>query len=158
MIRLSAKTIPTAEELEAVWAELRGDLIPDGSLRDICVENTSQEQWRQFLECLHAVSYRIEYRYGDELRPLPRDPSELFRQREQPHLIRIDVGGLWLHCHCFTPEEIELDLNPAEITETRLLEKLVRFLAQLARALSRDVIVTHENIRQAVFLVLHAGH
>lgn len=48
-----------------------------------------------------------------------------------------------------------MDFDPAEISGAGQLGKLVQFLAQLARVLSADVIVTHESFKREVFLILH---
>ncbi len=155
VVHLDAKKALADVEVAVVWDQLRDDFIPDGALMDIYVENTKLEQWREFLHWLHGEPYRTEYCYGEQFRSLPLDPEELFQQRELMHLIRIDVGGFWLHCHCFTIEEIELDLDPADINNAGQMEKLVRFLAQLAKAVNADVILTHENLKRTFFLVLH---
>ena len=157
MVHLKARENLKLEDAAEIWKKLRDLLTPDhGLLLDMYVENTSAEDWRQFLHFLHAGSYRTEYRYGEDWQSVPHGPEELFQRREQTHLIRIDLGDLWLHCHCFDLEEIELDLDPAEVNNAGQAGKLVRFLAELANAVKKDVILTPESFKEGAFLVMHA--
>ena len=153
----SAKGALTEAELAVLWDQVRDGFVVDGSLTDIHVENTSEDQWQQFLEWLHAGPYKTEYVYGDHPLLLPKDPRELFLKREERHLIRIDIGDVWLHCHCFSVDEIELDIDQSEVNDPVRFGRLMRFIAGFAGAVGGDVIVTPENFKQGTFLVVHSS-
>ena len=48
-------------------------------------------------------------------------------------------------CHFFTPDEIELDLDPAEVSSQGAMDSVLRFMGCLGSCLGRDVTLTEEN-------------
>ena len=50
----------------------------DGSLRDIYILGTTQEDWQKLLIFLHTSSYSVEFIVADELRALPESIEEVF--------------------------------------------------------------------------------
>lgn len=57
-----------------------------------------------------------------------------------------------LSCHFFANDEIEFDLYPREMGPS-LLEPLIAFLNELGVATSKPVILTMENMPEAVILL-----
>jgi len=87
----------------------------DGSLRDIYVVGTSEQDWQALLTYLRVSPYPLEYLLDDEVRPLPELAVDILSIRdEHSPLLRIDQQRLGLNCHFFIPEEIEFDLDPKD--------------------------------------------
>lgn len=133
------------------WADVAGGFQPDGSLRDVYVLNADVTLWER------AVAYVVG-RYADvrfsKPFPGPGQVATLFGTGPDSELtsMSVDVGGAGLACHFFTPDEIELDLDPRQVTGDAALAAVVEFMNGLAAAVGKDVILTHENVRDAVIL------
>lgn len=137
------------------WHNLRNQLHPDGSLRDIYVLDAGEQVWGRFLAALPGSMFRYRLRHGD--RPLPR----LFAQfaeaatlsKTDSVLLEIELSPtLKLNCHFFTVEEIELDVSPRDLPDADAMGRLVEFMKWLARVIARPVLLTHENTPDQIIL------
>jgi hypothetical protein len=137
------------------WADCGDIWARDGSLRDIYIFNTTLEDWKKFLIFLTGRSGSV-YSVDGESAPLPHNLQEQFRpDRERSYLLAFPVGRLILHCHFFSVEEIELDLDPRDIQSQDDLSQLAPFLRELAALLGKEVRLTAENDRaRALFSCL----
>ena len=62
-----------------------------------------------------------------------------------------------MHCHFFTTDEIELDLDPREVTSQGQLDAVLDFISNLGAALQRDVVLTEENSPEHVWFKFAAA-
>jgi hypothetical protein len=62
----------------------------------------------------------------------------------------IDLSDIRVNCHFFTPEEIELDIDPSEVVRDDQADRVMGFISDLGRVLQKRVILTWENMRNAV--------
>jgi hypothetical protein len=123
----------------------------DGTLRDIYVFGTSLEDWDRFLRFARR-SYPTEFLVGLEPREMPDDPVSIFEEREHdPVLLRVFVDGVQLNCHFFWTEEIELDLDPAEVRTPEDGRRVLQFLKQLGDAINRPVVMTPEELPESPY-------
>ena len=132
------------------WNECSDAFHKDGSLRDIYVHGTTFHDWESFLSFLASSSYQIEYVRDGEPEAIPTDAATVFADGEHTDNLTIRVTGLSILCHFFTPEEIELDLDPREVTSQEHLDALLRFMSDVGAVLRHDVILTEENGPEAV--------
>jgi hypothetical protein len=114
----------------------------DGSLRDVYVFNAVSSDWDAFLAL--ARTYPYEYTLDGIRRSLP-DTTSIFRDREHSHLLSLVTSSVRMNCHFFVPEEIELDIDPREITESEDHIAVLQFVEKLAAATRKDAVVTLEN-------------
>ena len=61
-------------------------------------------------------------------------------------MLRFRVGGILVVCHFFTPEEIEFDIDPREVTTQAHLDSLLAFLQQLGDRTRKRAVLTPENL------------
>jgi len=134
------------------WQDCRKAFYVDGSLRDIYVQDTTVADWDVFLD---AVSSKITATFVDgEPHPLPTQASEIFERSDgESFLLEINLGQVKMNSHFFTEEEIELDIDPSDVTSQTELDAIVDVLAVIGRALGRDVILTDENQPTSVWFV-----
>ena len=52
---------------------------------------------------------------------------------------------LFANSHFFIEEEIELDVDPREVTTQQHMDSVLKFMAELGSILKHDVILTEEN-------------
>ena len=85
--------------------------------------------------------------------PLPERVEEIFQpSRERSPLLSLVVGGVTLNCHFFAEEEIQFDLDPAEVTGLAQAQALANFMSMLGEATDKIVVLTMENSPAAVIL------
>jgi hypothetical protein len=60
------------------------------------------------------------------------------------------VGGVTLNCHFFYEGEIELDVDPREVTDDARADAILTFMAELGQAMKKEVLMTAENVSDAV--------
>ncbi|ATG44065.1 hypothetical protein PhaeoP18_02313 [Phaeobacter piscinae] len=137
------------------WQDCKGAFYVDGSLRDIYIQDTTASDWDVFLD---AISSKTITTFVDgEPHPLPTQASEIFeRNGDTFFLLEITLGQLKMNCHFFTEEEIELDIDPSEVTSQAELDAIIEVLALLGSTLGRDVILTDENMPTSIWIVFDA--
>ena len=128
------------------WAELAEDLAPDGSLRDIYVLDAAESDWTRAIELIRSGPFRANlYLDGaEEPAAFPERIEDLFSRDSK--LLTFWVNETDVNCHFFTREEVEFDFWPNALDERRL-HSLLKFMADLGDAISKPVLMTHENAR-----------
>lgn len=126
------------------WKECKKAFYVDGSLRDIYVQNTTATDWGKFLDLVSSLK-TASFRDG-EPDNLPTQVAEIFEGTgEASLLLQIDLGKVKLNCHFFTIDEIELDVDPKEVTSQQELDAVIDVLVDVGKSLNKDVILTDEN-------------
>lgn len=127
------------------WARCKAAFHQDGSLRDIYVNGTGEHDWDLFLSLVRSSGHAVRYtRDGDDA-VVPSSAADVLADKTCAHNLTIDVDGVEFMCHFFTPDEIELDLDPRQVASQRSLEAVLGFIEHLGSHLSKDVILTEEN-------------
>lgn len=123
----------------------------DGSLRDIYVLGTDEQDWQKLLSFLRSGPYALEFFVGDQLTPLPENIEAIFALQDIhmpcPYL-HIDKEHLNLNCFFFAHEEIELDLDPQDFQGDiahQQIARLLDFLHAVGQLLNKTVVLTPEN-------------
>jgi hypothetical protein len=131
------------------WHRIAPDFEPDGSLRDIYILRTDLADWQHVLDALGKWTPAPTLILGGQSASLPVRAEKMFSGDERP-LLSILVGGATLNCHFFTDDEIEFDVNPAEVTGPSQAEALTAFMTVLGEATNKPVVLTMENSREGV--------
>ena len=155
-IEICCRSQVTSLELASLWRRLKHEFTWDGSLRDLYVERTDLEHWQALLEFLRERQYSVSYQRGGQNEPVPVAAADVFADREKTHVLSITVDGILLNSHFFSPEEIELDIDPREIHDNSRFATLCHFMCELSKCLRRDILLTHENLKGAQILVFRA--
>jgi hypothetical protein len=136
--------------MKAQLATLPPDLwLPDGSLRDVYLSSTSHDDWAAFLAV--ANQYPSEYLFDGEVTDMPT-VAAIFGNREGTHLLRITVGSAQINCHFFTPEEIELDIDPRQVESQETHTAILGFVEAVADAAGKLARITPENSPESPIL------
>lgn len=136
------------------WDLVAEDFRPDGALRDIYVLDTDISLWGRALAYVASRYEHVRFSGAWSGPDLPRDAATLFPTDPDAELTSmfIDVSGVQLTCHFFTTDEIELDLDPADVTDPGRLDAVIEFMQGLSDAVGKDVLLTYENMQNAVIL------
>ncbi|MCA9641331.1 MAG: hypothetical protein KC492_11575 [Myxococcales bacterium] len=133
-------------EPDMEWSKVSAQLVWDGSLRDLYVFETSEADWDAFLRALSSWPYETSFLIDGEPSELPPSAGAAFsiRERAAP-ILRVNVSGITVCAHFFTPDELELDIDPREVSDHEKLAALSQFISRLGQVLDRPVLLTHEN-------------
>jgi hypothetical protein len=121
----------------------------DGSLRDIYVLNITPASWAAFLG--FARSKRADLQFEGAPAEFP-DPASGTERLSHGHLLVLPVAGAHLHCHFFSSEQIELDIDPAEVISEEDHSAILKFVRELSLFLGLPAIITPENYQEQPFL------
>jgi hypothetical protein len=133
---------------------LGDDWEANGSLRDVYVFDTTIEDWERALAAVNRTGWRQSYEESGVAAIPPPTVDRIFeRAREGSVLLRVwPSQRVCANCHFFTPEEIELDLDPREVTDQASLDDVCELVRVLGQATGKTVVVTHENVPAAVIM------
>jgi hypothetical protein len=121
----------------------------DGSYRDVYIQGTSMTDW----EVLFAVGKDYGHRYWrDGVEQAVPQVARVFEDREHSHLLSLYADSVRLNIHFFTPDEIELDIDPREILGPNEHYAVLQLLERLSTATNKKLSVTAENSEDLVFL------
>jgi hypothetical protein len=117
----------------------------DGSLLDIYIHETTLNDWQSFIDWIRHGRYNFSFTPGNNSSSLPDNVQDVFNEQETS-LLSISINGLLANCHFFGMEEIELDIDPREVVSEENFRDLMDFISNLGKALSKQVIITPENM------------
>jgi hypothetical protein len=106
------------------------------------VFDTSMKDWEQFLAV--ASSYPAAYSFDGIEQGLP-SAERLLSERGGSHLLAVQVGAASVHCHFFMESELELDIDPKEVSSASQHDLLLEFAEAVAMALQKPIVLTPEG-------------
>jgi hypothetical protein len=119
----------------------------DGSLRDIYLLGTNEQDWQKLLTFLHTSSYSVRFIIAGEQQPIPEGIGDVFSLVDtHGGMLQIDTDHLKLHCYFYTYEEIEFDIDPRNISNERQIFRLLNFMRMVGIALSKEIVLTPESM------------
>lgn len=129
-------------ELDHIFREFEWD----GTWRDIVMRDWSLAQWDEFIRWISGAGRPFEFRIDGHIAALPAHAAEIFKigERASP-LLRVTIGPGVANCHFFDDSDFELDIDPRDHQSPETMRPLLEFVADLARAIRRSVLITHEN-------------
>ncbi len=126
------------------WAQVQSAFEPDGALLDIIVADTNLADWERVLAALPEWGYATEWCKDGPAAALPKSAAATF-DHAQSGPMRIQVGCLRVHLWFFGVDEMEFDLDPAEVPGESEFVALRTFLERLGQLLQRRVVVRWEG-------------
>ena len=138
------------------FESIQRELTPDGSLRDIYIYQADSDLWNTFIFLISNSNLNYEFWHGDRERKIPSNIKEIQSlQNSDPTILKIFIEeGIQINCHFFAEEEIEMDVDPKEISEKHRFSILVSFLMWLSQELKKSIHLTHENSPKEEILVI----
>jgi len=131
------------------WNNIKWIFEPDGSLRDIYVQEVSISDWGKIIDLLNE-NYDLKYHPSD------KNENQIDKKSVIKYLadktgemdlrtVSVDLNGIIVNCHFFLPDQIEFDIDPKEITSTDDAEKVIEFMKSISELLQTQVTLTAEN-------------
>ena len=135
------------------WDGVKAEFAWEGSWRDICVLETSIDEWQATLDMLRARKFNLAFTINGAVAELPQDIGEAFEKaRDAALCLSVFTRGVCLNCHFFDLSEIEFDLDPREILGQLEFDAVVEFMQEVAAATDKFVLMTPENTHDAPFV------
>lgn len=136
------------------WNEIKSELVSDGSLRDIYILDTNIDDWNSFIQGVKQTKFNHDFFYGEIKEELPKSFQSIKSLQENNSTILTIFleAGIQVKCHFFIDEEIEMDIDPREISNESAFNVLLSFLHWLAEYLKKTVYLTYENEPNQVIL------
>lgn len=127
------------------WQLLQQVFEVDGSYRDIYVHNTAVEDWQKLIDWLRTSSYTLTFR-GLENETLPENVQTIFERNEELNsFMSVDIGEAILNCHFVWEKDIEFDLDPREMTDEKIVQRVFDFMTNFGSLLGKPVDLCPEN-------------
>ncbi len=135
------------------WTEVAPFFEPDGSLRDLYVLDAGPAGWQAVLDGLRALAPPPEFEIDGEPAALPTRIEDVFAIWESATpALRWNAGNVPVTLHFFRSDDIEFDIDPADVCEPEDWQALARFVLWLADLAERPVVLTPENTPDDILL------
>ena len=128
------------------WEECTAEFEFDGAWLDIYVLETTAKDWNLFLKSLPAWSYSLSCAIDGLDSDVP-STFEAASQVSQTKAIAlyIDIGPVALKSHSFTATQIEVDIDPREVTGEQQFDAILGYMRNVGTLLKKSVVLTPEN-------------
>ncbi len=131
------------------WDQAGSDFLPDGALRDIYVLNVTIDDWQAVVDIVRDLDPPPVYMVDIKPVPLPERVEDIFAVRPNASpMLSFMRANAQLNCHFFSQDEIEFDLDPAEVAEAEDLFAVAEFMETIGWRTGKTVILTQENTRK----------
>lgn len=139
--------------IEVDWQKAAAEFGWDGSLRDICVLDTTIEDLNKILETLRRLTPAPIYFEGNVVATMPDSIERILAKRgyDTDSWPRLDfkIGSFLLnwHFHWESPRDyVDFVLDPREMKNLDSLKQLVAFMGSLIILTKKSVVLTHESL------------
>jgi hypothetical protein len=132
-----------------------------GSVWDVYVLDTDRQDWQRLLDFLRGTGLPLSFQRGEITEPLPQDVAHafwgLYGPCEDTTMLSILLDEMLIKTHFVVDYEVELDIGPREVQSEADLDRLLGFLAAVAQALGKTVLVSSEGFHQYPWLTIEAS-
>ncbi len=129
----------------ATWANCRADFAFDGALVDLRVPGTGPAEWEAFWAALREGPFKLRaFRDGEPI-GLPESISWVFAEQEIAWVgVSVLAGTVTANCY-FHGGDLELDVDPREITSDSAFESVLTVMRFIAAAIRLPVLAGTEG-------------
>ncbi|MFN3195662.1 MAG: hypothetical protein ACE364_06935 [Chlorobiota bacterium] len=131
------------------WKEIEWIFRPDGSLRDIYIQDTTIDDWNNLLDLLNDMYSVVFYSENSPNGIQKIDKKwviENFKNNSGlRNYLKISIENININCHFFLVDEIEFDLDPNEINSIDDYYLLESFMKEISKLLEKQITLTEED-------------
>lgn len=132
------------------WKNIEWIFEKDGALRDIYVQNATISDWKKVINLLNSdykltfgvnedkLTNKIDFRYVKTM--FADETGEL-----ETKSATINLNGIVVKCYFFLENQIEFDINPAEISSELELNTIMAFMKSISSKLGKQITLCGEN-------------
>lgn len=141
------------------WQQLKRKIYhEDGSLRDLYVLHTSEEDWQKWVTLVNTA-YRVEFFNGAANAVEKQIDFQLIAacwsdtwSNFDASSATIRIRDIRINCHFFGSDDIENDIQPKEIRSVDDHHAVLAYMQAVSVALGKPIRLTEENSRNAVLI------
>ncbi|MGW3128091.1 hypothetical protein [Streptomyces sp. NPDC001123] len=134
---------------DLLWDDVRCFFDPDlvNYLPDVCVPDTSVEDWQAVLDLVAERGWTCRYSEGETVRPVPRAESVLSRPAggAYPELRVWPTADVLAIFRFQAADEVDFDVDLRELQGQERLDVFCGFLREIGRRLGKPVLVDPEG-------------
>jgi hypothetical protein len=141
------------------WEHIKESIyFEDGSLRDIYVLNTTQQDWFKWAEHVNS-KYKVEFYNGLKQSIENRINIKIIEEYWAGNSnclssARIFIREMIVMCYFFSDLEIENDIQPKEVKSVDDHLALLKYLKEISRLLQKELVLTEESTCEHVLLTI----
>jgi len=139
-------------KMKKTWNEISWMFDQRGSLIDICVLETSLEDWEKLIDLLNANYHITSFGKNGDAKSQKIDKKYAIKylidvtgNMESKSACLLLAEGIDVNCHFFADRHIELDIYPPAFKSYEDFEVIKAFMTDLSKLLDKKVILTGEN-------------
>ncbi len=133
------------------WVKIKEEILyKDGSLRDIYFQGMTEKTRAKFWEFMKYNALSKELILDNKT--FTEFPSFPEIKKQENKLLKIRLDGILVVCHFFTDEEIEMDIDPGEVKNIELWNKLINMLTDLSRFIGVKGKITPESAPEYILM------
>jgi hypothetical protein len=129
----------------ATWANCRADFAFDGALVDMIAPGTGPAEWEVFWKSLRKGKFGLKaFRDGEPI-PLPESVAWVFSEQKVASVgVSVLAGSVIANCY-FHGGDLELDIDPREVTNEAAFDSVLSIMRFIADALALPVFAVAEG-------------
>lgn len=143
----NTQTVSTHFKMTRNWNDIKWIFEPDGSLRDIYIQDVTLLDWEKLIDFLNT-NYDIKFG-EDNSKQIDKEYVIKYLKDETGEMeskaLKIDFNGVNFNCYFFLPDQIEFDIDPKEIKTINDFESIEKFMVSISKTLKNQVTLTGEN-------------
>ena len=141
------RNVTTHFKMTRNWNDIKWIFEPDGSLRDIYVQDVTISDWENLIDFLN-LNYDIKFG-ENEKNQIDKEYVIQYLKDETGEMesksLKIDFNGVNFHSYFFLSDQIEFDIDPREIKTIKDFESIEKFMVSINKTLKNQVTLTGEN-------------
>jgi hypothetical protein len=129
----------------ATWDNCRADFAFGGALVDLIAAGTGPGEWEAFWSALLAGPFELRaFRDGEPIQ-LPESAAWMLNERQVASvMVSVMSGTITANCHFFGGD-LELDVDPREITSAEAFESVLAVMRFVAAAIRLPMFANEEG-------------
>lgn len=128
------------------WNDIKWIFEPDGGLIDIYVQEVSLNEWEKIIDLINK-KYKVNF--GDAREKIDKQYVIEYLRDEKGEIeykiASIVLGTIKLNCHFFLEDQIEFDIDPAEINSIEDFILIESFMIDISKLINNQITLTSEN-------------
>jgi len=127
------------------WKAYQNEFIADGQLRQIIINNVTQENWQKILNFLLKTEVTLHFFINGVRSELPSQIEDVFHKDKQQYFLSLIFDDVTLNCNFDRHEDIVLSFDPEQIRNEAKAKLIFRIMSTFGRRLNKVVVLTVEN-------------
>ncbi len=142
------------------WKQIKRLFKPDGSLRDIYIQNITIYDWKLLVNFLERDFERLfDKKHEINIKNISEDYVEYHFANSEDidhQFISIKIDDILINCHLYDETEIEFDIDPKEIKSNVEFDLILKFMNLMRLKFQRSVKLTDEMNNRSCIIIIHA--